>query len=192
MPQNSRFEYRSGDRPAEQVTLHFLTTQRNFVQSVESVLREGSASTVIDLEITESSVMDNVEENLSKLIAIHEMGVDIAIDGFGTGQSSLAYLTRLPVKALKIDHSFVVAFLTDRHIMTMVSTIISLAHSLRLTVITEGVDTEEQAKTLHLLRCDQMQGSLSGNPLPKAELQALLQAAAGTIEGQRNRSPGTP
>jgi diguanylate cyclase len=102
--------------------------------------------------------------------------LSIAIDDFGTGYSSLAYLAKLPVQTLKIDRSFIITMLNDRDTMTMVSTIISLAHSLRLTVVAEGVDAEEQAKVLHLLRCDQMQGYLFSRPVPKDELLRLLRA----------------
>jgi EAL domain-containing protein (putative c-di-GMP-specific phosphodiesterase class I) len=102
------------------------------------------------------------------------MGVNIAIDDFGTGYSSLGYLAKLPVQTLKIDRSFIVTMLNDPSAMTLVSTIISLAHSLRLKVIAEGVDSEEQAKMLRLLRCEEMQGYLFSEPLAMDALVALL------------------
>jgi EAL domain-containing protein (putative c-di-GMP-specific phosphodiesterase class I) len=91
--------------------------------------------------------------------------------GFGTGYSSLAYLT---VTALKIDRSFVASMTSDAQSMTLVSTIISLAHALDLKVVAEGVESQEQAKLLRLLKCDEMQGFLFSKPLPSQEIQAFL------------------
>ena len=118
--------------------------------------------------------MQDVEDVIGKLKALGELGLDIAIDDSGTGYSSLGYLARLPVQTLKIDRSFVITMLNDQNVMTLVSTIISLAQSLRLNVVAEGVDSEEQAKMLHLLRCDQMQGYLFSRPLPFDDMTALL------------------
>ena len=106
------------------------------------------------------------------------LGLKIALDDFGTGYSSLAYLAKLPVNTLKIDRAFILTMLKDQDTMTLVSTMISLAHSLRLTVVAEGVETEEQARMLHLLRCDQMQGYLFSKPVSEAAFAALLAAAA--------------
>jgi EAL domain-containing protein (putative c-di-GMP-specific phosphodiesterase class I) len=118
--------------------------------------------------------MDDIAGNRAKLKAVRELGVKIEIDDFGTGYSSLAYLARLPVHALKIDRSFVSTMLDDPDTLTLVSTIISLAHSLRLIVIAEGVESEEQARLLRLLRCDRAQGYLFGRPVPTEELTPLL------------------
>jgi diguanylate cyclase (GGDEF)-like protein len=148
--------------------------QRNFVSLVESAILEGMAPVGIDLEITESLIMENIQENIGKLNAVRALGLDIAIDDFGTGYSSLAYLARLPVKTLKIDRSFVITMLNDPNSTLLVQTMISLAHSLRLKVVAEGVETEDQAKMLRLLRCDEMQGYLFSKPLPLAEITALL------------------
>ncbi len=150
--------------------------QRNFVRLVEEAIVDGAASTGIDLEITESLLMDDIRANIDKLHAVRALGLSVAIDDFGTGYSSLAYLAKLPVQALKIDRSFIVSMHDDANAMTLVSTIISLAHSLRLKVVAEGVETEEQAKTLRLLRCDEMQGYLISRPVPEEELVALLGA----------------
>jgi PAS domain S-box-containing protein/diguanylate cyclase (GGDEF)-like protein len=148
--------------------------QRDFVAVVEQAIMEGVAPTGIDLEITESLIMDDVQGNIAKLKAVRQLGVQIAIDDFGTGYSSLAYLAKLPVHLLKIDRAFIITMLNDADAMALVQTIISLAHSLRLKVVAEGVDAEEQAKMLHLLRCDQMQGYLFSKPVPMDELSALL------------------
>ncbi len=96
--------------------------------------------------------MKDVEANVGKLRAIHDLGVKIAIDDFGTGYSSLSYLARLPVQVLKIDVSFIARMCRRRSIVTLVATMISLAHSLGLTVVAEGVETEEQAAALQAAR----------------------------------------
>ncbi len=118
--------------------------------------------------------MENGEQNIRKLRKLHDRGVMIAIDDFGTGYSSLSYLTKLPVQALKIDRSFVLAMSDDPDTMTLVQTIISLAHSLKLKVIAEGVESAEQSKLLRLLRCDEIQGYLFSRPLPFEQMTALL------------------
>jgi len=159
--------------------------QRDFVQAVEEAILEGVAPTGIDLEITESLVMEDVEENIGKLNDVRALGVQVAIDDFGTGYSSLGYLAQLPVQALKIDRSFIAAMLKDPAAMTIVQTIISLAHTLGLKVIAEGVEEEEQAKYLRLLRCDQIQGYLVSKPAPFDEITSFLRASQTEASGQR-------
>jgi diguanylate cyclase (GGDEF)-like protein len=149
--------------------------QRDFVDVLKQAIIGGVAPPGIDLEITEGVVMEHIQANIEKLTAVHALGVNIAIDDFGTGYSSLGYLAKLPVQSLKIDRSFIVAMVDDPDTMTLVSTIISLAHSLRLEVVAEGVDSEDQAKALRRLRCDEMQGYLFSRPLPLEELTALLE-----------------
>jgi diguanylate cyclase (GGDEF)-like protein len=149
--------------------------QRNFVDVLKQAIIGGVAPPGIDLEITEGVVMEDIQSNIGKLTSVHALGVDIAIDDFGTGYSSLGYLAKLPEQSLKIDRSFIIAMVEDPDTMTLVSTIISLAHSLRLKVVAEGVDSEDQAKHLRLLRCDEMQGYLISRPLPRDELTALLE-----------------
>ncbi len=150
---------------------------RDFVDVVKRTLAEGAKEPGIDIEITESVIMDDVAGAIEKLKTIRDLGVSIAIDDFGTGYSSLGYLARLPVHSLKIDRSFIMTMVDNPDTMTLVSTVISLAHSLRLKVVAEGVETEEQAKVLRLLRCDEMQGYLVGRPVPVKELTTLLTAA---------------
>jgi diguanylate cyclase (GGDEF)-like protein len=152
--------------------------QQDFVEVLREAIAQGANPTGIDLEITESMVMHDVAANIAKLKAVRDLGVSIAIDDFGTGYSSLGYLAKLPVQALKIDRSFIVAMASDPDAMTLTSTIISLAHSLRLQVIAEGVETEEQARMLRLLRCDQMQGYLFSRPLPFEEITGRLEQRA--------------
>jgi diguanylate cyclase (GGDEF)-like protein/PAS domain S-box-containing protein len=148
--------------------------QRDFVKTVEQAIAEAPGA--IDLEITESIVMEDVLSSIKRLNELRRLGVSVAIDDFGTGYSSLAYLARLPVETLKIDRSFVKAMDDDPTARTLVQTIISLAHSLRLLVVAEGVETERQAELLRELQCDQMQGYLFSKPLPSEALAKLLQA----------------
>jgi diguanylate cyclase (GGDEF)-like protein/PAS domain S-box-containing protein len=150
--------------------------QKDFVARVQRAIERGAKPPGIDLEITESMIMGDVEENIEKLRAVRELGVSIAIDDFGTGYSSLAYLAKLPVASLKIDRSFIITMLKDPNTMTLVSTVISLAHSLGLKVVAEGVDAEEQAEVLLRLGCDEMQGYLYSKPLPADKVAALLTA----------------
>jgi PAS domain S-box-containing protein/diguanylate cyclase (GGDEF)-like protein len=151
--------------------------QRDFVETVKRAIASGASPTGIDLEITESLIMEDMAGNIAKLNAIRELGLTLFIDDFGTGYSSLGYLARLPVQSLKIDRSFVVTMLEDPNIMTLVSTIISLAHSLKLKVVAEGVDKDEQAKILRLLRCEEMQGYLFSKPVPRDEIAVMLARA---------------
>ena len=151
----------------------------DFVDTVLAALRGGAPQPGIDLEMTESLLMENVAATTRKLQELRERGIMIAIDDFGTGYSSLSYLARLPVHALKIDRSFILAMSDDPDTMTLVQTIISLAHSLNLRVIAEGVELEEQAKLLRLLRCDQIQGYLFSHPLPFEQMTALLEGSGG-------------
>jgi diguanylate cyclase (GGDEF)-like protein/PAS domain S-box-containing protein len=151
---------------------------RNFVADVEEALAADAGDVGLDLEITESMLMENVNEGVEKLRAIRDMGVQIAIDDFGTGYSSLAYISRLPVNALKIDRSFIHGMTEDPDKTSIVSTIISLGHALRLEVIAEGVETDQQSQLLRLLRCDQIQGYLISRPLAAEPVRALLQGKA--------------
>jgi len=124
------------------------------------------ASAGLELEITESVIMADVKQVVASLEAIRNMGVSIAIDDFGTGFSSLSYLSKLPVDTLKIDRSFIIDMTAGPQGMALVSTIINLAHALRLKVVAEGVETEEQSRLLRLLGCDEMQGFLFSKALP--------------------------
>ncbi len=150
--------------------------QRDFVEVVKQARALGSNPTGIDLEITESLLMDGIDANIATLTMLRGLGITLYIDDFGTGYSSLGYLARLPVQSLKIDRSFVVTMLQDPNTMALVSTIISMAHSLRLKVVAEDVEDEEQAQILRLLRCEEMQGYLFSKPVPREEITALLKS----------------
>ena len=152
--------------------------QKGFVDVVRDALRaSGTGSPGLDLEITESLIMDDIKGNIEKLRAIRDLGVNIAIDDFGTGYSSLGYLAKLPVNALKIDRSFIITMAKDPDSMNIVSTIISLAHTLNLKVVAEGVDSEEQSRLLKQLKCDEIQGYLFSKPLPAAQVKAKFLCA---------------
>jgi diguanylate cyclase (GGDEF)-like protein len=152
--------------------------QKGFVDVVRDAIRAcGTGPPGLDLEITESLIMDDIEGNIEKLRAIRDLGVSIAIDDFGTGYSSLGYLAKLPVNALKIDRSFIITMAKDPDSMNIVSTIISLAHTLKLKVVAEGVDSEEQSKLLTLMKCDEIQGYLFSKPLPAAQVKAKFLCA---------------
>jgi diguanylate cyclase (GGDEF)-like protein len=134
---------------------------------------------LIEFEITESQLMQDPQHAIQVMRAVCDAGMSIAIDDFGTGYSSLAYLTRFPVSALKIDHSFVRNMSRDKNDATIVRTIIEMAHSLGFTVVAEGVETEEQATLLSLLRCEQAQGYLFGRPMPADDVFLLADAPSG-------------
>lgn len=149
--------------------------QKDFVARViEAAADAESAGGALDLEITESVIMENVEDIIPKLQTIRGLGVEIYVDDFGTGYSSLAYIARLPIHSLKIDRSFVVGMTQSEDSLNIVNSVISLAHSLKLTVVAEGVETDAQANLLKHLGCDQFQGYLVSKPLPPDEVPALL------------------
>jgi EAL domain-containing protein (putative c-di-GMP-specific phosphodiesterase class I) len=126
------------------------------------------------LEITESVLMDDAEAARGTLEALRGLGVRLAVDDFGTGYSSLAYLRRFPVNVLKIDRSFVAGIGTDVDDETIVALVVGLAHSLKLEVVAEGVETKEQLECLRSLGCDVVQGYLLARPLPPEEVDLQL------------------
>lgn len=128
----------------------------------------------LSIEITEGSLLSGHARVIGILARMRELGVPVAIDDFGTGYSSLSYLVSLPVDVLKVDRSFIRQMAHDAGYMGLVSTIVSLAHNLDLTVVAEGVETEEEAKLLRLLRCEQGQGFLYSKPVPASEFARLL------------------
>ena len=146
---------------------------------VESVLQAISGETLLlDLEITESVLVDDIEDSTRKLEILRRAGVEVSVDDFGTGYSSLNYLARLPVDTLKIDRSFVMRMRDAGYPRNIVAMIVSLAHTLGLKVIAEGVEEDEQRRLLGELGCDQIQGFLVSRPLPADEIGPLLKKAA--------------
>ena len=128
----------------------------------------------LEIELTESAVMSNAEESVSILESLSRMGVLVSVDDFGTGYSSMSYLRRFPIDKLKIDKSFVKELTTRPADESIVRAMVSLAHSLNLKVVAEGVETPEQLEILRQLRCDQYQGFLFSPALPAAQFEALL------------------
>jgi diguanylate cyclase (GGDEF)-like protein len=140
---------------------------RDFVADIQlAVGIDPLAAAGLELEITESMVMQDFKHNIASLHAIRAMGICIAIDDFGTGFSSLSYLAKLPVDTLKIDRSFIIDMDAGGQGSALVATIISLAHAVKLKVVAEGVETAEQLRMLGLLHCDEYQGFLFGEPVP--------------------------
>jgi diguanylate cyclase (GGDEF)-like protein len=151
---------------------------RGFVAEIQQAVgTHAHAAGGLELEITESLIMEDVKHSIASLKAIRAMGVRIAIDDFGTGFSSLSYLSKLPVDTLKIDRSFVTDITAGPEGLALVSTIIKLAHSLKLEVVAEGVETEEQSGLLRLLDCDEMQGFLFSKPVPRGLFETRYLAA---------------
>jgi EAL domain-containing protein (putative c-di-GMP-specific phosphodiesterase class I) len=179
--------WRAAGLPAVRIAVNVSPLQlhsRGFVAEIrEAIFTDPLAAAGLELEITESVIMQDVKHNIASLEAIRAMGVAIAIDDFGTGFSSLSHLARLPVDTLKIDRSFVIDMTSGPQGLALVSTIISLAHALKLKVVAEGVETEEQSRLLRLLRCDQMQGFLFSKPVPVEifETRFLARPAAGVV-----------
>jgi diguanylate cyclase (GGDEF)-like protein len=128
----------------------------------------------LELELTESIIMKNAEITAATLRRLDALGIEISVDDFGTGYSSLSYLKRFPVTTLKIDGTFIRDITTDLDDKAIVTAIITLAHSLKLKVVAEAVETEEQLQFLRSLHCDQIQGYLFSKPLPAEEMTQLL------------------
>jgi EAL domain-containing protein (putative c-di-GMP-specific phosphodiesterase class I) len=150
-------------------------SQSDFVNQVLSVLKQTAANPRrLKLELTESMVVDNVENIIAKMNALKVIGVKFSLDDFGTGFSSLSYLKRLPLDQLKIDQSFVRDALIDSKDAAIIRTIIALGQSLGMDVIAEGVETEAQRHFLAALGCNHYQGYLFSKPLPLKEFEQLL------------------
>jgi EAL domain-containing protein (putative c-di-GMP-specific phosphodiesterase class I) len=146
-----------------------------FVQRVADILRNKQVATNrIELEITEDVIMHDNEATIEILHRLHDLGVSLSIDDFGTGYSSLSYLRRFPLDEIKIDRSFVCEMTKDEGTAGIVRGIIELAHSLKLQVIAEGVETSEQLKRLIELRCDRAQGYLISRPIPATQFERFL------------------
>jgi len=146
--------------------------QANFVKRVSAALQEHSLdATYLEIELTEATLMSNAETSVALLEQLSELGVVVAIDDFGTGYSSMSYLQRFPIDKLKIDRSFISDVASNADDASIVRAIISLAHGLRLKVIAEGVESEEQLGILRRMGCDQYQGFFRSAAVPAADIE---------------------
>ena len=153
--------------------------QPTFTRVVADALkRNGLPPSSLQIEITESVAVQNIDLILQVLQELKKLGCGIAIDDFGTGQSSLLYLKRFPIDTVKIDQTFIRDVTTDDATAAIVSYVISLAHTLRFEVVAEGVETEEQYAFLRLNACDRLQGFLFSPAVPAADVEALIWSAA--------------
>jgi diguanylate cyclase (GGDEF)-like protein len=150
--------------------------QQNLVELVTEVLEEtGLEANYLELEITESLVMNDVQQSIAILKQLHERGIALALDDFGTGYSSLNYLKRFPIDTLKIDQSFVRHIASDPNDAAVIRAIIALGSSLQLNITAEGVETQEQLDYLMVHRCDEVQGYYFSRPVPADSLRTLLE-----------------
>ena len=149
--------------------------QPNLYESIMSVIKDsGLAEDGLELELTESMLMDDPKATVSTLRQLKSSGIHLSIDDFGTGYSSLSYLKRFTIDALKIDRSFVKDITTDPDDAAISTAIILLGHSLRLTVVAEGVETESQLDFLRALKCNEVQGFLFSPPVPPDRAEEFL------------------
>jgi EAL domain-containing protein (putative c-di-GMP-specific phosphodiesterase class I) len=148
--------------------------RQSFVPDVRAALLHAKDDPGVDLEITESLLMADIEATVRKLKELRDMGLRIALDDFGTGYSSLGYLSRLPIDTIKIDRAFVRGMSEHRADESIVTSIVSLAQALKLHVVAEGVETQQQADRLLALGCDQAQGYLFSPPVSLDRIEPLL------------------
>jgi diguanylate cyclase (GGDEF)-like protein len=149
----------------------------DFVDTVEAALFEsGLDGRMLELELTESAIMEDIAAATPKLQRLRMLGVRLSLDDFGTGYSSLGYLRWIPVDCLKIDHTFLAEIDASAGAFTLVQTIVALAHNMGLTVVAEGVENERQLELLRGINCDMAQGHLFGTPLPASAVERLLAA----------------
>ena len=134
----------------------------------------GVAPDEIELEITESVLIDDFKVITEKLEMLRDLGVRISLDDFGTGYSSLSYLKRLPIDTLKIDKSFIDTVITDENTRIITESIVYMVKKLGFETIAEGVETEEQYQYLNEINCDNIQGFLLGQPMPSDKIECLL------------------
>ncbi|WP_191061433.1 putative bifunctional diguanylate cyclase/phosphodiesterase, partial [Geminicoccus harenae] len=148
---------------------------RDFVAKIRRLLGEtGFPGPFLELELTESSIMRDVEETVHRLRELAELGVRVTVDDFGTGYSSLAYLKRFPIGALKIDRSFIADVTTDANDAAIARAVVALAETLKVRVVGEGVETRQQFEFLRALGCNEAQGYLIGRPMPAADALVWL------------------
>jgi EAL domain-containing protein (putative c-di-GMP-specific phosphodiesterase class I) len=155
--------------------------QKEFVKNIGSITRaEGIAPHCLELEITESLLIDSLSGVEETLLELCRMGIALGLDDFGTGYSSLAYLRRFPIRTVKIDRSFISDLGTSVDAGAIAAAIIAMAHALDKQVVAEGVETKNQMALLARMKCDHIQGYHYSRPLPPAEFAQFFAAAAVT------------
>jgi len=162
--------------------------QKHFKESLVQILADtGLAPHLLELEITESAIMENADSMLESLHSLKKLGVQLSIDDFGTGYSSLSYLKHFPIDKLKIDRSFVQDITEDSKDNAIIKTIINLGHNLKLKVIAEGVETAEQLDTLRKLLCDEIQGYYFSRPLNPQDFAVFARKSVQASQEARDR-----
>jgi EAL domain-containing protein (putative c-di-GMP-specific phosphodiesterase class I) len=153
--------------------------QQNLFDAVSLALsKSGLDASLLQLELTESALMENADATIQPLVELYDKGVQIALDDFGTGYSSLIYLRRFPISVLKIDGSFVGEIASDPGDAAITAGLIALGRSLSLRVVVEGVETREQLECLRSQECDEVQGYYISRPLDAAAFGELLRAGS--------------
>jgi EAL domain-containing protein (putative c-di-GMP-specific phosphodiesterase class I) len=164
--------------PALRIAVNISAMQFRRLDLVDTVQRALADARIdahfLEIELTETAVMSDPEESVDILQRLSRMGIVVSVDDFGTGYSSMSYLRRFPIDKLKIDRSFITNVMTSSDDAAIVQAIISLAHSLRLTVVAEGVETAEQMAFLQKHGCDQYQGYFFSKPVPAAAFAEML------------------
>lgn len=171
--------WRSEGIPIKRISVNYSGSQLknpDQIGIISNILEEtGMDPACLNLELTETVIMENAEDTIRALRDIKNMGISISVDDFGTGYSSLSYLKRFPIDTLKIDKSFVQDITTDADDEAIATTIIAMAHALRLSVLAEGVETEDQLSMLRAKNCDEIQGYYLCRPLPPEEVRRFMQ-----------------
>ena len=148
----------------------------SLLETVRSIIvASGIDATQLELEVTETFLMQDIDHSLALLHELKALGIRLALDDFGTGYSSLNYLSRLPVDTLKIDRSFVMDISESTERYNLVRNVIRMSHDLGMQVVAEGVETEEQLALLRELDCDEIQGYLISPPVPADQFRTLLE-----------------
>jgi EAL domain-containing protein (putative c-di-GMP-specific phosphodiesterase class I) len=188
--------WQAGGLPIVKVAVNISARQfdepKDFAEDVTRLLNSiGLDPRYLELEMTESMLLKNVDENVAVLRKLGMLGTSLAVDDFGTGYSSLAYLKQLPIDTLKIDRTFVRDIETDADDAAIIKAIIAMAHSLDLRVTAEGVETQGQLAALRKLRCDQFQGYLLSPAVPADEFaqRFLTQPLPGVSTSPRRQNP---
>ena len=182
--QNRAWQLAGLDTVPIAVNLSARQLRKGFAQSVrQTLLSTGVEPSCLELELTERLMMDGTNSTVATLRELKAMGINLAIDDFGIGYSSLAYLKHMPIDKVKIDQSFVRDIISDPDDRAIASAIIGMGHSLRLRVVAEGVETPAQLAFLRVEGCDEAQGYLFGHPMSAEDFARLLKSKHCVVPG---------